>query len=125
MRGDRNLRRRMRPISLGTGLRVRCCALCGANSNAPDDVFPDHSFTLWTHMEVKAPMTIQGHVDLYCNGILRRAYKGWKAKELLTKINTDPAEKDRFDKHRAAEVDRFRSQGALTQIYVREKAEGC
>ena len=76
-------------------------------------------------MEVKAPMTIQGQIDLYSSGILRRAYRGWKSKELLAKIDTDPAEKDRFDKHRAAEVDRFRSQGALTQIYILEKAEGC
>lgn len=111
LRGDRNLRRRMRPISMGTGLRVRDCSLCGANSNAPDVVFPEHSFTLWAHMETTAPMTIQGFVDLYCNGILRRAYKGWKAKELRAKFDEDPAEKERFEKLRAQEVERFRSWG--------------
>ena len=93
LRADPFLRKRFRPLSKGCGSRIRPCTLCKRQSNQPGYVFSSCCFLLWAHMETSNPDTIQGSVCMWCNGVLRRRYKGMQQQELKDKLEKDPEEK--------------------------------
>ena len=107
LRADPFLRKRFRPLSKGCGSRIRPCILCKRQSNQPDYVFSSCCFLLWAHVETSNPDTIQGNVCMWCNGVLRRRYKGMKQQEMKDKLEKDPEEKKKFDNCRADQIAKY------------------
>jgi hypothetical protein len=78
-----------------TGLRVKDCVLCERSSNKLDYIFCGTSYLLWAHLEADS-ITIQGKICFYCNGLLRRRYKGHTVNQLVLKLQHEHDRK-KFD----------------------------